>query len=98
MCVSLLEAHGICCFLSQEAIEAFGRLSAGQYATGWVLSCVGRACFEAVDYPQVHFLRTCLSYTTKACNLVTLHLRSLHLSNSGRCGYLSRVHAGRARV
>lgn len=37
----------------QEAIEAFGRLSAGQYATGWVLSCVGRACFEAVDYPQV---------------------------------------------
>ncbi|KAK9825199.1 hypothetical protein WJX81_006564 [Elliptochloris bilobata] len=42
----------LCMFRCGEAIEAFGRLSAGQYATGWVLSCVGRACFEAVDYPQ----------------------------------------------
>ncbi len=41
------------CVLVQEALAAFERLSPGQYATGWVLSCVGRACFEAVDYQQV---------------------------------------------
>jgi len=54
-------APGVCmivrrptrCVLVQEALAAFERLSPGQYATGWVLSCVGRACFEAVDYQQV---------------------------------------------
>lgn len=36
----------------QEALEAFGRLPVNQYATGWVLCCVGRAHCEMVDYPQ----------------------------------------------
>ena len=36
----------------QEAIESFGRLPPMQYATGWVLSCIGRAYFEMVDYHQ----------------------------------------------
>ena len=34
----------------QEAIHAFGRLPPMQYSTGWVLSCIGRAYFEMVDY------------------------------------------------
>lgn len=33
-------------------MEAFARLAPGQYQTGWVLNCVGRAYFETVDYPQ----------------------------------------------
>ena len=36
----------------QEALEAFGRLPVNQYATGWVLCCVGRAYCEMVDYRQ----------------------------------------------
>ena len=36
----------------QEAIAAFGRLPPHHYQTGWVLCCVGRACFEMVDYPE----------------------------------------------
>lgn len=36
--------------MPQEAIETFGRLPGSQYATGWVLSCIGRAYFEMVDY------------------------------------------------
>ena len=36
----------------QEAIESFGQLPPMQYATGWVLACVGRAYFEMVDYHQ----------------------------------------------
>ena len=36
----------------QEAIESLGRLPPHQYATGWVLSCIGRAYFEMVDYHQ----------------------------------------------
>ena len=36
----------------QEAIESFGRLPPNQYATGWVLACIGRAYFEMVDYHQ----------------------------------------------
>ena len=31
---------------------AFKRLSHAQYATGWVLCCIGRACFEMVNYAQ----------------------------------------------
>ena len=31
---------------------AFKRLSHAQYATGWVLCCIGRALFEMVDYAQ----------------------------------------------
>ena len=30
----------------------FGRLPPMQYATGWVLSCIGRAYFEMGDYHQ----------------------------------------------
>ncbi len=37
---------------TQEAIESFGRLPPNQYATGWVLACIGRAYFEMVDYHQ----------------------------------------------
>ena len=36
----------------QEAIDAFSRLPAHHYQTGWVLCCVGRAFFEMVDYPE----------------------------------------------
>lgn len=36
----------------QEAVDAFGRLPAHHYQTGWVLCCVGRALFEMVDYPE----------------------------------------------
>lgn len=47
--------EGLSCWLSlqpglQEAIHAFGRLPPMQYSTGWVLSCIGRAYFEMVDY------------------------------------------------
>ena len=45
--VRVYSAHAM-----QEAIEAFGRLPPMQYATGWVLSCIGRAYFEMVDYHQ----------------------------------------------
>lgn len=47
--------EGCTCWLSlqrclQEAIQAFGQLPPMQYSTGWVLACIGRAYFEAVDY------------------------------------------------
>ena len=32
-------------------MDAFNRLSVHQYATGWVLCQIGRACYEMVDYP-----------------------------------------------
>jgi anaphase-promoting complex subunit 3 len=34
----------------REAIEAFSSLPPEQYSTGWVLSCVGRAHAELVEY------------------------------------------------
>lgn len=40
------------CVHMQEAMLAFKRLSHAQYATGWVLCCIGRAFFEMVDYAQ----------------------------------------------
>jgi hypothetical protein len=40
------------CCRCQEAIDAFSRLPAHHYQTGWVLCCVGRAFFEMVDYPE----------------------------------------------
>lgn len=39
-------------FRCQEALQAFARLSHAHYGTGWVLTQVGRACFEIVDYNQ----------------------------------------------
>ncbi|KAK9797012.1 hypothetical protein WJX73_004710 [Symbiochloris irregularis] len=42
----------LCMYCCQEAMLAFKRLSHAQYATGWVLCCIGRAYFEMVDYPQ----------------------------------------------
>ena len=42
----------IMCACAQEAMLAFKRLSHAQYATGWVLCCIGRAFFEMVDYSQ----------------------------------------------
>eukprot|EP00887_Chlorella_sp_A99_P004840 scaffold4.g4840.t1 len=42
----------LCLYKCKEAVEAFARLPPAQYQTGWVLTCVGRAFFEMVDYPQ----------------------------------------------
>lgn len=39
-------------FRCQEALQAFARLSHAHYGTGWVLTQVGKACFEIVDYNQ----------------------------------------------
>jgi hypothetical protein len=40
------------CCRSQEAIDAFRRLPAHHFQTGWVLNQVGRAHFEMVDYTE----------------------------------------------
>lgn len=42
----------LCMYRCQDAMLAFKRLSHSQYATGWVLCCIGRAFFEMVDYAQ----------------------------------------------
>ncbi|PRW57027.1 CDC27 family isoform 1 [Chlorella sorokiniana] len=42
----------LCMYRCQEAVDAFSRLPAHHYQTGWVLCCVGRAFFEMVDYPE----------------------------------------------
>ncbi|KAM0942496.1 putative tetratricopeptide-like helical domain superfamily [Dioscorea sansibarensis] len=39
-----------CMHRSQEALEVYQKLSQNQYNTGWVLSQVGKAHFEMVDY------------------------------------------------
>lgn len=59
--VQLLQALGrghslLAQYKSREAIAAFGALPAQQYQTSWVLSQVGKAYFELVDYAQaLHF-------------------------------------------
>ena len=55
--VQLLRALGrghslLAQYKSSEAIAAFGELPAQQFQTAWVLSSVGRAHFELVDYSQ----------------------------------------------
>ncbi|WOK95310.1 cell division cycle protein [Canna indica] len=40
----------LCLYRCQEALEVYLKLSEKQYNTGWVLSQVGRAQFELVDY------------------------------------------------
>ena len=42
---------------AQDAVSALRSLPASQFATGWVLCCVGRAYFEKVDYAEAarHF-------------------------------------------
>eukprot|EP00850_Spirogloea_muscicola_P021467 SM000250S08725 [mRNA] locus=s250:55409:60519:- [translate_table: standard] len=44
--------RSLCMFRCQEALDAFSQLPAEQYATGWVLSQVGRAYFEAAEYAE----------------------------------------------
>ncbi|XP_039142291.1 cell division cycle protein 27 homolog B isoform X2 [Dioscorea cayenensis subsp. rotundata] len=39
-----------CMHRSQEALEVYQKLSQNQYNTGWVLSQIGKAHFEMVDY------------------------------------------------
>ncbi|XVF74517.1 hypothetical protein PTKIN_Ptkin13bG0116800 [Pterospermum kingtungense] len=40
----------LCMFRCQEALNVYQKLSSKQYNTGWVLSQVGKAYFELVDY------------------------------------------------
>jgi len=42
----------LCVYRCQEATEVFQRLPADQYATGWVLTMMGRAYAEMVDYAE----------------------------------------------
>lgn len=59
--VHLLQALGrghslLAQYKSKEAIQAFGELPAQHFQTAWVLSHVGKAHFELVDYAQaLHF-------------------------------------------
>jgi tetratricopeptide (TPR) repeat protein len=55
--VELLQALGrghslLAQFRAAEAVAAFGALPAQQYQTAWVLSQVGKAYFELVNYAQ----------------------------------------------
>ncbi|KAI8807852.1 hypothetical protein BJ742DRAFT_854013 [Cladochytrium replicatum] len=48
-------AHGydaLCDYRCEDALRAFDILETGQYSTGWVLSQIGRAHFEMVQYTQ----------------------------------------------
>jgi tetratricopeptide (TPR) repeat protein len=61
--VQLLQALGrgyslLAQYKSTEAIQAFSALPAQQYQTAWVLSKVGKAYFELVNYSQaLHFFQ-----------------------------------------
>lgn len=55
MAVALLQMLGegyrlLSLFRCREAVDTFARLPTNHYQTGWVLTAVGRAFFEMVDY------------------------------------------------
>ncbi|KAJ8498732.1 hypothetical protein OPV22_009284 [Ensete ventricosum] len=81
-----------CLYRCQEALEVYLKLSQKQFNTGWVLSQVGRAHFELVDYFEAdHFFE--LARRVSPCTLEGMDTYSTvlyHLKEEMKLSYLAQ--------
>ncbi|KAG1326859.1 putative cell division cycle protein 27 [Cocos nucifera] len=81
-----------CLYRSQEALEVYLRLSQHQFNTGWVLSQVGKAHFELVDYFEADrfFNLACRvsPYTLEGMDIYSTVL--YHLEEEMKLSYLAQ--------
>ncbi|KAJ6832678.1 cell division cycle protein 27-like protein B [Iris pallida] len=81
-----------CLYRSQEALEVYQRLPQHQYYTGWVLSQVGKAHFELIDYFEADrvfdFVRRISPYTLDGMDIYSTVL--FHLKEEMKLSYLAQ--------
>ncbi|KAJ0989787.1 hypothetical protein J5N97_008143 [Dioscorea zingiberensis] len=81
-----------CMYRCQEALEVYQKLSQNQYNTGWVLSQVGKAHFEMVDYFEADrffdLARRVSAYTLEGMDIYSTVL--YHLKEEMKLSYLSQ--------
>ncbi|XP_038984046.1 cell division cycle protein 27 homolog B isoform X2 [Phoenix dactylifera] len=81
-----------CLYRSQEALEVYLRLSQHQFNTGWVLSQVGKAHFELVDYFEADrffdLARRVSPYTLEGMDIYSTVL--YHLKEEMKLSYLAQ--------
>ncbi|KAG9456605.1 hypothetical protein H6P81_001113 [Aristolochia fimbriata] len=81
-----------CLYRCQDALEAFLKLSHQQYNTGWVLSQVGKAYFELVDYYEADnafsLARRISPYTMEGMDIYSTVL--YHLKEELKLSYLAQ--------
>ncbi|XP_073102360.1 cell division cycle protein 27 homolog B isoform X3 [Elaeis guineensis] len=81
-----------CLYRSQEALEVYLRLSQHQFNTGWVLSQVGKAHFELVDYFEADrffdLARRVSPYTLEGMDIYSTVL--YHLEEEMKLSYLAQ--------
>ncbi|XP_068652292.1 cell division cycle protein 27 homolog B-like [Aristolochia californica] len=81
-----------CLYKCQEALEVFLKLSHQQYNTGWVLSQVGKAYFELVDYYEADnafsLARRVSPYTLEGMDIYSTVL--YHLKEELKLSYLAQ--------
>ncbi|URD76421.1 Tetratricopeptide repeat [Musa troglodytarum] len=81
-----------CIYRCQEALEVYLKLSQKQFNTGWVLSQVGRAHFELVDYFEAdHFFE--MARRVSPCTLEGMDTYSTvlyHLKEEMKLSYLAQ--------
>uniref|UniRef100_A0A1D1ZFP6 Cell division cycle protein 27 B n=1 Tax=Anthurium amnicola TaxID=1678845 RepID=A0A1D1ZFP6_9ARAE len=81
-----------CTYRCQDAMEAYLKLPSHHYNTGWVLSQVGKAHFELVDYfeaDRAFSLARCISpYTLEGLDIYSTVL--FHLKEEMKLSYLAQ--------
>ncbi|XP_058101665.1 cell division cycle protein 27 homolog B isoform X2 [Magnolia sinica] len=81
-----------CMYRCQEALEVYLKLSHRQYNTGWVLSQVGKAYFELVDYFEADrafsLARRASPYTLEGMDIHSTVL--FHLKEEMKLSYLAQ--------
>ncbi|KAL5697576.1 hypothetical protein ACHQM5_028702 [Ranunculus cassubicifolius] len=81
-----------CMYRCQEALDAYRKLSHKQYNTGWVLSQVGKAYFEMVNYLEAEhafiLARRASPYSLEGMDIYSTVL--YHLKKEMRLSYLAQ--------
>ncbi|PIA42766.1 hypothetical protein AQUCO_02000310v1 [Aquilegia coerulea] len=81
-----------CLYRCQDALDAYRKLSHKQYNTGWVLSQVGRAHFELVDYLEADhafiLARRATPYSLDGMDIYSTVL--YHLKEEMKLSYLAQ--------
>ncbi|KAK6941605.1 hypothetical protein RJ641_026982 [Dillenia turbinata] len=87
---TLGEAYRLgCLYRCQEALDVYLKLPAKHYNTGWVLSQVGKAYFELVDYLEADRAFS-LSRQASPYSLEGMDIYSTHLKEDMKLSYLAQ--------
>ncbi|XP_010249534.1 PREDICTED: cell division cycle protein 27 homolog B isoform X2 [Nelumbo nucifera] len=81
-----------CMYRCQDALDVYAKLSHRQYNTGWVLSQVGKAYFELVDYLEADQAFS-LARRASPCSLEGMDIYStvlFHLKEEMKLSYLAQ--------